>query len=128
PIVASHVAALARAQGQSERLVQVAASDRHVVKPWFQGKVDFSPPVRDLAADGFTLVGGRLDRVAAQPAAVIVYRIRNHPVELYAWIAPRDADSAVKMAASRGFGVATWSSGGLQFRSEEHTSELQSPD
>ena len=113
--VASHVAALSAARGSAERLVQVAASDRHVVKPWFQGKVDFAPPVRDLSAEGFTLLGARLDRVGGQAAAAIVYRIRNHPVELFVWPAAPGSTAPVKAEANRGFAVATWAADGLRF-------------
>lgn len=113
--VASHVAALAAAQGRAERLVQVVASDRHVVKPWFQGKVDFAPPVRDLSAEGFTLLGARLDRVGGQAAAAIVYRIRNHPVELFVWPAAQGESDPLKSGANRGFAVATWAADGLRF-------------
>jgi anti-sigma factor RsiW len=113
--VATHVAALAAAQGDAGRLVQVAASDRHVVKPWFQGKVDFAPPVRDLTAQGFTLLGARLDRIGGQAAAAIVYRIRNHPVELFVWPAARGETQPLESRANRGFAVATWAADGLRF-------------
>lgn len=112
-VIASHVAALARAQGNVAQLVQVAASDRHVVKPWFQGRIDVSPPVRDLQAQGFTLIGARVDRLAERSAAVLVYRIRNHPIELYVWGADRSAPA--EQSSWRGFGIAQWSAGGLAF-------------
>jgi len=110
--ITRHVAALAMADGRAERLVQIAAADRHVVKPWFQGKVDFSPPVPDLASEGFTLLGGRLDRVDGRVAAVIVYRIRNHPVELFVWRS-HDSPTSLRVAMDRGFGVASWTDQGL---------------
>ena len=113
--VASHVAALARARAAPASLVEVAASDRHVVKPWFQGKLDFSPPVRDLAAVGFTLLGARVDRIGAHPAAVVVYRIRNHPIDLYVWSGDAQEMRSVQLASLRGFGVATWAQQGLRF-------------
>ena len=113
--VASHVAAMAVAEGRAERLVQVAASDRHAVKPWFQGKVDFAPPVPDLSAEGFALVGARLDRVGDRQAAVLVYRIRNHPIDVYVWRAQSGDSAAVQLAVERGFSVATWAQQGLRF-------------
>lgn len=111
-VVTRHVAALARADGRAERLVQVADSDRHVVKPWFQGKVDIAPPVRDLASEGFTLLGARLDRVDGRVAAVIVYRIRNHPVELFAWRTD-EGQKPLRVVVDRGFGIASWTEPGL---------------
>ena len=113
--VASHVAALAVAEGRPERLVQVAAADRHVVTPWFQGKVDFAPPVPDLASEGFVLLGARLDRIGDRQAAVIVYRIRNHPIDLFVWRATRGAEEPLQLGIDRGFSVATWTQQGLRF-------------
>jgi anti-sigma factor RsiW len=110
-VVASHVAALAPAA----RLTDVAAADRHVVRPWFQGKIDFAPPVRDLSAEGFALQGARLDHVADKRAAAIVYLIRKHYINFFAWRAPSGADEPLELAAVRGFSVATWSAGGLRF-------------
>jgi anti-sigma factor RsiW len=109
--VASHVAALTPRQP----LVAVASSDRHTVKPWFQGKVDFAPPVKDVSGDGFVLLGGRLDRVADKSAAAVVYQIRKHVVTLYVWRAADGAGDAVATASVRGFSVATWAAGGLRF-------------
>jgi anti-sigma factor RsiW len=112
--VARHVAALAHAEGRPERLVQVVSSDRHTVKPWFLGKIELSPPVRDLSVEGFTLVGGRLDRVGDRAAAVVVYRIREHPIELYVTLDSANA-AALRLHATRGFNVAQWSSEGLAY-------------
>lgn len=113
--VTSHVAAMAVAEGRPERLVQVAASDRHAVKPWFHGKVDFAPPVPDFSAEGFALVGARLDRVGDRQAAVLVYRIRNHPIDVFVWKAQKDDSAPVQLAVERGFSVATWAQQGLRF-------------
>ena len=77
-ILDSHLRAL-----QPGHLFDVESSDQHTVKPWFQGKTDFSPPVPDLTNDGFTLVGGRFEVIHQQPAAAIVYKRRQHVISLY---------------------------------------------
>jgi anti-sigma factor RsiW len=110
-VVASHIASLSDAH----RLTEVSSLDRHQVKPWFQGKLDFSPVVRDLSADGFALLGARLDHVGDRQAAAIVYRLRNHTVNLFVWRARNNEAEAFALSSVRGFGVATWSGGGLGF-------------
>ena len=110
-LVASHVASLA----PGRKLVDVASADRHALKPWFVGKTDFAPAVRDLTAGGFDLVGARLDHVGDRQASAVVYRVRNHYVNLFAWRSDQALSEDVRLAAARGFGVATWSEGGLRF-------------
>lgn len=110
-VVASHVASLSDAH----RLTEVTSLDRHQVKPWFQGKLDFSPVVRDLSVEGFALLGARLDHVGDRQSAAIVYRARNHTVNLFVWRARSNEPGAFAMSSVRGFGVATWSDGGLRF-------------
>jgi anti-sigma factor RsiW len=108
--VASHVAALS-----SGSMVQVESGDRHTIKPWFQGKLDFAPPVRDLTAHGFQLLGARLDSIDSRPAAAVVYRIRNHPIDLYAWPGEVRELTPLQVTLHRGFGIAHWSGNGLHF-------------
>ena len=111
PAVASHVAALA----PTRPLIQVTSSDRHTVKPWFQGKLDFAPPVKDLAGEGFVLVGGRLDQVADKPAAAVVYQVRKHVINLFVWRAGERAPDTLVTTNVRGFSVTTWAADGLRF-------------
>ena len=122
--VASHVASLS----PQRKLIEVASSDRHTVKPWFSGKIDFSPPVRELAADGFKLEGARLDHVGDRQAAAVVYRVRNHDINLFVWRAvPEDQREEVAFAQVRGYGVATWAENGLRFAavSDVDTKDLE---
>lgn len=97
----------------TDQLTEVASSDRHTVKPWFAGKVDFAPPVVDLAADGFTLVGGRRERLGGRTVATLVYRRRQHTIDLHVW-----AGAPLSLAGARsieGYSVLGWTAGGLNF-------------
>jgi anti-sigma factor RsiW len=99
----------------SEHPVEIASSDRHTVKPWFAGRVDYAPPVHDLTAAGFPLVGGRLDIVDGRKVAVLVYRRNRHWIALTAWPAsPGDAMANVKQRD--GFALAEWRRGGFELR------------
>lgn len=90
-------------------LFEVASSDRHTVKPWFQGKLDYAPQVLDLTAEGFTLVGGRIETLGHQPTATLVYGVRKH----YITVMERPASSRLplELAQQRGFHIAHWSDG-----------------
>lgn len=105
-IVASHVRSL-----QAAHLVDVATSDQHQVKPWFAGRIDFSPPVIDTSAAGFTLVGGRLDYVGGRAVAAIVYRRRLHVINLFVW--PEGAGDGGGDAPRDGYNVRRWRSHGM---------------
>jgi len=100
---------------QAQHLTDVATSDQHTVKPWFDGKLDFSPQVRDLAANGFVLVGGRLDVLHGQRVAAIVYRRRLHAINLFQWPGA-EADSApASVDAGDGFTATHWTQDGMDY-------------
>jgi len=98
---------------QAAHLTDVATSNRHVVKPWFNGKVDFAPPVVDLAGDGYPLVGGRLDHVGGRAAAALVFRRRAHVINLFIW--PGQGSGAPAVERLQGYNLVRWGAGGLTF-------------
>jgi anti-sigma factor RsiW len=105
-IVARHVNALAT------QLFAVRSSDQHTVKPWFQGKLDFSPPVWDFSAAGFPLLGGRVDTVAGRPVAALAYQRRLHVISVMIW--PADDHTALNDARTiRGFHERHWVQDGM---------------
>jgi anti-sigma factor RsiW len=106
-VVDGHVRAL-----MADRLVQVRSSNQHTVKPWFQGKLDFSPPVTDLSPSGFPLVGGRIDAIAGQTVAALVYQRREHVIDLFVWPAA-DGARIADGRSIRGFQEHHWTSGGM---------------
>ena len=92
---------------QAAHLVDEESSNRHTVKPWFQGRLDFSPPVPDLTNREFDLAGGRLDYLDDRPVAALVYRYRLHVINLFVWPVSAD-DSAVQATSRRGFHIVHW--------------------
>jgi anti-sigma factor RsiW len=95
-------------------LIDVESSDQHTVKPWFAGKIDFSPPVRDFADQGFKLIGGRLDYVRGNNVAVLVYRFKNHYVSLFL-CRERAPEAASKQTSFdyQGYNLLYWNANGL---------------
>ena len=100
---------------QPQHLTDVLTSDRHTVKPWFDGKLDFSPQVRDLDAAGFTLVGGRLDVLHGRRVAAIVYRLRLHPINLFQWPDSGSDAAPISVAAGGGYTVTRWTQDGMAY-------------
>ncbi len=103
-VVTSHTRSL-----MAQQIVDVPSSDQHTVKPWFNGKLDFSPPVKDLAAKGFPLIGGRIDYVDGQAVAAVVYQRRRHYIDVYIWPNQRGTVAPLREDAKRGFTVLGWS-------------------
>jgi anti-sigma factor RsiW len=107
-IVAGHIRAL-----QPGHLEDVASSDQHTVKPWFDGRIDFAPPVKDLAAERFPLRGGRLDYLGGRPVAALVYQRDKHLIDLFVWPAAGDSEQSPTAARQQGYNVAHWTEGGM---------------
>ena len=109
-VVSGHVRAL-----MGEHLFDVRSTDQHTVKPWFLGKLDFAPPVTDLAQAGFPLTGGRLDYVAGRPVAALVYTRGPHTINVFVWPQASDARRSADARAIRGFHVRHWTRGGMSY-------------
>ena len=107
-VVSAHLRSL-----QADHLTDVLSSDQHTVKPWFNGRLDVAPPVIDLTAQGFTLLGGRLDFIDGKPVAAIVYRRRVHVINLFCAPSPGAGKRGAAMASLHGFNVRSWTENGL---------------
>jgi len=121
-IVADHVRSL-----MADHLTDVTSTDQHTVKPWFDGKLDFAPPVNDFAGDGYPLVGGRLDYLDGQPVAALVYRHRLHPINLFVWTAPEKYAEKATGQTRQGFNILFWTRDGMTYCaiSDLATDEMQ---
>ena len=109
-VVAGHIRSLLAAH-----LVDVPSSDRHTVKPWFNGKVDFAPEVPDLAADDFPLTGGRLDYLNGRTVIALVYERGKHPINLFVWPTSRAGGADPATMSRRGYNVISWRRDGMQY-------------
>jgi anti-sigma factor RsiW len=121
-IVVSHIRSL-----MSDHLMDVVSTDQHTVKPWFDGKLDFAPPVQDFAADGYPLAGGRLDYLDNRKVAVLIYHRALHIVNVYVWPAQDNGSSAINTQTINGYNVVSWRKNGFEFRavSDLNAAELR---
>jgi len=109
-VVSAHIRSL-----QPGHLMDVATSDQHTVKPWFNGRVDVAPPVIDLTAESFTLLGGRLDYIDSEPVAAVVYQRRKHVINLFVAQHLGAKHTPTVAESIQGYNVRRWSQGGLDF-------------
>jgi anti-sigma factor RsiW len=121
-VVSAHLRSL-----QGEHLTDIETSDLHTVKPWFNGKLDVAPPVVDLTAQGFRLIGGRLDYIDGKAVAAIVYRRRAHVINLFIAQAAAFEGPGAKLEKVQGFNIRHWDAQGLEFWavSDINAGELQ---
>lgn len=108
-VISSHVRSL-----EAHHLMDVVSTDQHTVKPWFDARLDFSPPVEDLASDGFPLVGGRLDYLEGREVAALIYQRQEHFINVFMWPNPAGTNSTRAMESQQGYHIMRWSSGGFQ--------------
>jgi len=109
-IVSSHYRSL-----MANHLSDVISTDQHTVKPWFTGKLDFAPRVVDLTAQGFALAGGRLDYLDQHPVAALVYRHRQHVINLFTWPTASKVDSQAGAGSLQGFQTLHWDRDGMRY-------------
>jgi len=119
-VIAAHVRSLL-----ANHLTDVASSDQHTVKPWFQGKLDYSVSVTDWAAEGYPLAGGRLDYVEDTPAAALVYRRAQHVVNLFVWPSKRAGDEPLRRLSRRGYNAYCWAKDGMHYWAVSDLNEVE---
>jgi anti-sigma factor RsiW len=110
-VVTSHIRSL-----MANHLMDVISTDQHTVKPWFDGKLDFAPPVQDFGSDGYPLTGGRLDYLENRVVAVLIYHRALHIINLYTWPARDNSSSVVDAQSVQGYNVLSWTKNGFEFR------------
>jgi anti-sigma factor RsiW len=109
-IVQSHVRSL-----EASHLYDVQSTDQHTVKPWFAGRLSFSPPVKELAEQGFPLLGGRLDYLGRRQVAALIYRHGGHIINLFIWPASDPVSGVTQGPAEQGYNTLRWSQDGMNF-------------
>ena len=113
PVVAEAISSHIRSL-QAQHLMDVVSTDQHTVKPWFEGKLDFSPRVKDLAGKGFPLIGGRLDAIDGRSVAALIYKRHLHVINLYQW--PADPSATAQSEVQRhGYTVIRWTAEGMRY-------------
>jgi len=109
-LIAGHVRSL-----MANHIADVVSSDQHTVKPWLDAKLDFAPPVVDLVNDGFPLLGGRLDYLDKRQVAALVYKRREHFINLFVWPTQLGTDSGVKTMSRQGYQLLHWTTGDMNY-------------
>ena len=109
-VISSHVRSLL-----ATHLLDVPSTDQHTVKPWFDGKLKFAPPVHDFADRGFRLIGGRLDYLNGQDVAALVYQRYRHVINLFVWPSESDRNTAAESFSKDGYNVSYWDRDGFEF-------------
>jgi anti-sigma factor RsiW len=109
-VLAAHVRSL-----MADHLTDLTSDERHTVKPWLSSRLDFAPPVEDLAGEGFALVGGRLDYLGGRSVAALVYRYRQHIINVFVWPSSKNGEVSVQNWTLRGYNVIRFDSRGMSF-------------